>query len=259
MKVSGNTILITGGSSGIGFELCKQLSGQDNTIIITGRDKAKLDRAKKELPQLVTIASDVAKSDDIIALYNQVQQQFPKLNLLINNAGVMRTINFHEDKTTLDELTFEIEVNLKGTIRMVKQFLPLLKRQTNAAIVNVSSGLAFVPLPISPIYCATKAALHSFTQSLRVQLKNTAVKVFEVAPPATQTELLGDFDANDMKGITIMKVDDMVRQTLRGIADDRFEIRPGQSNQLKFMSRVAPDFILAQMSKTVDRMLATPG
>jgi uncharacterized oxidoreductase len=139
---------------------------------------------------------------------------------------------------------------------MVKKFLPHLKTKSEAAIVNVSSGLAFVPLPVSPVYCATKAGLHSFTLSLRVQLKKTKVKVFELAPPATQTELLGDFNAEDMKGVSIMKVEKMVEAAISGMQNDHYEIRPGQSNQLKIMSRVAPQFILNQMSRPVDRMLA---
>ena len=123
--------------------------------------------------------------------------------------------------------------------------------------MNVSSGLAFVPLPISPVYCATKAGLHSFTESLRVQLKSTKVKVFDLAPPATQTELLSNFNSEDMKGVSIMKVEDMVKVAVKGMQTDQFEIRPGQANQLKMMSRVAPGFILKQMSRSVDRMLGT--
>jgi uncharacterized oxidoreductase len=129
--------------------------------------------------------------------------------------------------------------------------------KSEAAILNVSSGLAFVPLPMSPVYCATKVGLHSFTESLREQLKNTKVKVFELSPPATQTEFLGDFDVEDMKGVSIMKVEDMVKVAVEGMQNDRFEIRPGQANQLKMMSRVAPGFILKQMSRSVDRMLRT--
>jgi uncharacterized oxidoreductase len=117
--------------------------------------------------------------------------------------------------------------------------------------------LAFVPLPISPVYCATKAGLHSFTESLRVQLRNTKVKVFDLAPPATQTELLYDFDVEDMKGASIMKVEDMVRVAVKGMQTNRLEIRPGQANQLKMMNRLAPGFILKQMSRSVDRMLRT--
>ena len=139
---------------------------------------------------------------------------------------------------------------------MVRQFLPYLKTRSEAAIINVTSALAFVPLPISPVYCATKAGLHSYTLSLRAQLKNTKVKVFELAPPATKTELIGSFSEEDMKGGSIMIVEDMVKMAVDGIKKDRWEIRPGQSNLLKMMSRIAPDFILKQLSKSVDRMLS---
>jgi uncharacterized oxidoreductase len=198
----------------------------------------------------------VSRISDIESLFTKVTHEFPALNVLINNAGVMRSINLHKEEGSLEDLTSEIDTNLKGPIRMVRKFLPQLKKMDSAAIVNLSSGLAFVPLPIAPIYCATKAAIHSFSLSLRAQLKNTKVKVFEIAPPATQTDLLGEFDSEDMSGASIMKVDDMVRASLKGLENDQFEIRPGQSNQLRFMSRLAPAFILAQMSKPVDRMLA---
>jgi uncharacterized oxidoreductase len=253
--MSGNTILITGGTSGIGFEFVKQLSPLDNTIIITGCDQAKLDKAKKAFPKIHTLKSDVRHAKDIVALCDQVTKQFPNLNIVINNAGIMKSVNMHDQSIDLDSLTEEIEINLNGTIRMCKQFLPHLKTKSEAAIVNVSSGLAFVPLPTSPVYCATKAALHSFTQSLRVQLKNTKIKVFELAPPATATELLGQFDPEDMKGASIMKVEDMVKVAVRGMGCDRYEIRPGQANQLKMMSRLAPEFILKQLSRPIDKML----
>jgi len=241
MKLTSNTILITGGASGIGYELTKQLAALGNTILITGRDQAKMDRAKAAFPKIHTFRSDVSDPKAIATLYEEVIKQFPELNILINNAGIMREINVHDKAGSLEDITREIEINLSGPIR----------------IMNVSSGLAFVPLPISPVYCATKAGLHSFTESLRVQLKNTKVRVFELAPPATQTELLDDFNSEDMKGVSIMKVEDMVKVAVKGMQTDRFEIRPGQANQLKMMSRVAPGFILKQMSRSVDRMLKT--
>jgi uncharacterized oxidoreductase len=255
MKLSSNTILITGGASGIGYELTKQLTTLGNTILITGRDQAKMDRAKAAFPKVHTFQISDPKA--IATLYEEVTKQFPELNILINNAGIMRKINVHDKAGSLEDITREIEINLSGPIRMVKQFLPHLKTKSEAAIMNVSSGLAFVPLPISPVYCATKAGLHSFTESLRVQLKNTKVKVFELAPPATQTELLGNFSFEDMKGASLMKVEDMVKVAVKGMQTDRLEIRPGQANQLKMMSRVAPGFILKQMSRSVDRMLRT--
>jgi uncharacterized oxidoreductase len=257
MKLTGSTILITGGAGGIGYELTKQFTALGNTILITGRDQAKMDRAKAAFPNIRTFRSDVSDPEAIATLYEQVTTQFPELNILINNAGIMREINVHDTAGSLDDITREIEINLSGPIRMVKQFLPHLKARSEAAIMNVSSGLAFVPLPIAPVYCATKAGLHSFTESLRVQLKHTTVKVFELAPPATQTELLDDFNFEDMKGVSIAKVEDMVKVAVKGMQSDRFEIRPGQSNQLRMMSRVAPGFILKQMSRSVDRMLGT--
>jgi uncharacterized oxidoreductase len=257
MKLSSNTILITGGASGIGYELTKQLTALGNKILITGRDQAKMDRAKAAFPKIHTFRSDVSDPKAIATLYEEVTKQFPELNILINNAGIMRKINVHDKAGSLEDITREIEINLSGPIRMVKQFLPHLKTKSEAAIMNVSSGLAFVPLPISPVYCATKAGLHSFTESLRVQLRNTKVKVFDLAPPATQTELLDDFNVEDMKGASIMKVEDMVKVAVKGMQTDRFEIRPGQANQLKMMNRLAPGFILKQMSRSVDRMLRT--
>jgi uncharacterized oxidoreductase len=257
MKLSGNTILITGGTSGIGFELAKQLRARGNKIVVTGRDEAKLKKAKEALPELATVRSDASAPKDIEALFEKVVREFPETNVLINNAGIMRSINLRDGSgSSLEELTREIETNLCGPIRMTEKFLPHLKSKAAAAVVNVSSGLAFVPLPASPVYCATKAGLHSFTLSLRVQLRDTRVQVFELAPPATQTELLGHFDEEDMKGVSIMKVEDMVSDALRGMESDRLEIRPGQANQLKLMSRLAPDFILKQMSRSAERMLA---
>lgn len=257
MKMSGNTILITGGSAGIGFEFASQLLARDNTVIVTGRDESRLQKAKAQLPRLHIVRSDVSLPAEIESLHKRVVAEFPGLNILLNNAGIMRRISLHDGGVGLESLTDEIDINLKGPMRMAKAFLTQLKKQDEAAIVNVSSGLAFVPLPISPIYCAAKAGLHSFTLSLRVQLKNTRVKVFEVAPPATATQLLsGTSRPDDLKGVSIMKVEEMVAASIKGLEADRPEIRPGQANQLKMMSRLAPGFILKQMSRSVDRLLA---
>jgi uncharacterized oxidoreductase len=255
MKMSGNTVLITGGTSGIGFEFAVQLLKQGNTVIITGRDQARLDAAKKKLPTLHTFQSDAGDPQAITALFENVVKQFPKLNVLINNAGFMRRLNLHDQDVDLEDLNREIETNLSGPIRMVKQFLSHLKRQESAAIMNVSSGLAFVPLPISPVYCAAKAGIHSFTQSLRVQLKNTKVKVYELAPPLTDTPLVDSFDPTDLAGSKAMNVSTMVGFAIREMERDNFEIRPGQSNALKLMNRIAPKFIFSQLSKSADNML----
>jgi uncharacterized oxidoreductase len=256
MKLDGNTILITGGGSGIGLELARQLIGRGNTVLITGRDTAKLERAATAIPGLHTMPSDVRRAEDIEALHARVMKDFASLNILINNAGVVRPRNFNVEGPALDDLSVEIDVNLTGPIKLTRRFLPQLKSKPNAAVVNIGSSLAFVPLPIMPVYCATKAAIHSFSLSLRVQLQPSGVKVFELMPPTTQTDLMNVFDPGDLKGVQIMAVDDLVKEALKGIERDRYEIRPGQSNQLRFMSRLAPDFIFAQLTKSVAKMLA---
>jgi short-subunit dehydrogenase involved in D-alanine esterification of teichoic acids len=139
MKLRSNTILITGGGSGIGYELTRQLTALGNTILITGRDQAKMDRAKAAFPNIHTFRSDVSDPKAIATLYEEVTKQFPKLNILINNAGIMREINIHDKAGSLEDITREIEINLSGPIRMVKQFLPHLKTKSEAAIMNVSS------------------------------------------------------------------------------------------------------------------------
>ena len=260
MKMSGNTILITGGTSGIGFELATQLQ-LGNTVLVTGRDRQSLEQAQRRLPGIYTFQSDVSDAKAIPVLFHAVIDKFPGLNVLINNAGIMRKINLLETaqdtENWLEDISREIDTDLTGTVRMVTQFLPHLKAQKNAAIVNVSSGLAFVPFPIAPIYCAAKAGVHSFTQSLRVQLKNTRIKVFELAPPVTETPLLaGNFHFDEVKGVHPMNVGKMVEDTIRGLRKNHLEIRPGRSNLLKLMSRVAPDFILNRLSKPVNAMLA---
>ena len=160
MKLTGRTVLITGGSSGIGQELAKQLLQRGNTVIVTGRNPERLDATARALPGVQVLTSDVSNPEDIVRLYESVTRRFPALDTLVNNAGIMRNLNLNLPRD-LHDICREIEINLCGPIRMVQQFLPHLQSRPNALIVNVSSGLAFVPLPIAPIYCATKAAMHS--------------------------------------------------------------------------------------------------
>jgi len=166
MELKNNTILITGGTSGFGLEFAKKLLGLGNTVIVTGRDEAKLALAAKILPGLHTFKSDVGDPKAIEDLCEKVTREFPQLNVLINNAGEMRRISLHNTLIDLTDISREVETNLMGPIRMVQAFLPHLKQQESAAILNVTSGLALIPYPISPIYGATKAGLRSYTKSL---------------------------------------------------------------------------------------------
>jgi uncharacterized oxidoreductase len=247
MKLENKTVLITGGTSGIGLELAWQLLQRKNTVIVTGRDLEKLDAAKRIFPKIHIFESDVSDPNAIKTLYKNVRAQFPDLDMLVNNAGIMRNLKLNDDRD-LNDVTREIEVNLSGTVRMVQQFLPHLKTRPNALIVNVSSGLAFIPLPISPVYCATKAAIHSYTQSLRIQLDGTSVTVVELAPPGTETPLFRGEFAAEMAGQKGMNVELLVKQAIAGIEAGKLEIRPGLSNVLKIMSRIAPQFMLKQMA-----------
>lgn len=191
MNVSAKTVLITGGTRGIGLELARRFLAMVNVVIVTGRDEAGLQAAQRELPDVKAIRSDVGRPEDIVRLHEQLMQEFPTLDILVNNAGIMRNIELSEPRS-LDDVALEVDVDLNGPIKMVQQFLPHLLSRPQAMIVNISSGLAFVPFPASPVYSAAKAGLHAYTRVLRVQLKNTSLKVIEIAPPSTDTALFNN-------------------------------------------------------------------
>ena len=249
MKLEQRVILITGGSSGMGLELARQLLAGRNTVIITGRDQGKLDRAKRDLPGIHTFVSDVSDPAAITDLYDSVIAAFPKLDTLINNAGIMRIQKFAQGKG-LDDITQEIDICLSGPIRMIKEFLPHLRTCSSALIVNVSSGSALIPFPVSPVYSAAKAALHSFTESLRVQMKGTGVSIVELIPPGVETPLYrSEAFAREMHLPKGMDAKVFARKAIAGIEAGKPEVRPGLANVLKVMSRVAPGLMLSQMAK----------
>ena len=251
MKLENRTILITGGTSGIGLELARQLLVRGNTVLVTGRDESRLEATRQAVPGLHVYRSDVSDPAAISSLFDTATAAFPRLDVLINNAGIMRNLSVNEPHDLYD-ITREIDINLSGPIRMIQKFLPHLKAQKASAIINVSSGLAFVPMPISPVYCATKAALHSFTQSLRVQLKGTSVTVVELAPPAVETPLFrGPEFEEEVKGQTGMDAAVLARIAIAKIAADKLEVRPGLANVLAIMSRLAPTLMFNQLAKTV--------
>lgn len=248
MRLTQKTILITGGSSGIGRELARELLKRGNDVIITGRNAERLEATVKAMPGLRAFCSDLSDTEAIRQLHKDVVARFPKLDVLINNAGIMRNIDLL-DAHDLSDLTTEIDIALAGPIQMVQQFLPHLQKQNDAAIVNITSGLAFVPMPLSPIYCAAKAGLHSFTQSLRSQLKGSTVSVFEIAPPGVETPLFRAEFAEEMKNQKGMPVAEVVEHIIAGIEKNKSDIRPGLARVLYLMSRLAPAFIFGQLAK----------
>ncbi|MFZ2031134.1 MAG: SDR family NAD(P)-dependent oxidoreductase [Vitreimonas sp.] len=238
MQMSQNTILITGGTSGIGYALAVELLKRQNTILITGRSEERLAAARQSLPGVHAFICDQSDPAAIARLYSETTAAFPALNVLINNAGIGRKLNLNDTSGALEDLEREIKANFTGPVQLVKQFLPQLKRQSASLIVNVTSGLAFVPLPLKPIYCATKAAMHSYTQSLRVQLKRTAVKVVELAPPAVKTEF--NKGQEELNTAAAMDVTKFAKAAVRGLEQGRDEVTPGMTPIIHLIARINP-------------------
>jgi len=197
MKTTDNTILITGGGSGIGRGLAEAFHRLGNQVIIAGRGQRTLGETTAANPGMKSLTLDVSDPKSIQSFAAQLTKDYPSLNVLINNAGMMRPENLLEQQNDLSDAETTIATNLLGPIRLTAELLPLFRKQPHATIMNVSSGLAFVPLAMTPTYCATKAAIHSYTQSLRYQLKATNIEVIELIPPYVQTTLMGDRQAND--------------------------------------------------------------
>lgn len=190
MDTRNDTILITGGGSGIGKAMAEALHARGARVIIAGRRQSALDAVAAANPGMSTAVLDVENPEDIIAFAARVTADHPDLNVVINNAGIMVAENLNADVIDMSVAEQIIAINLLGTIRLTAALLPHLKTKASATIVTVSSGLAFVPLAMTPTYNATKAAIHSWTQSLRHQFKDTSIKVVEWAPPAVATDLM---------------------------------------------------------------------
>lgn len=243
MDIKNSTILITGGTSGIGLELVKQLTEQGANIIVTGRNLDALSKTKAQFPKVHVFQSDASNPKDIEKLYTVVTHQFPKLNIIINNAGSMRLIDVQDTSLDLENIVREINLNLSGTIQMVHQFLQHLLKQPSAAIVNVSSGIAFMAYSAAPIYSATKAGVHAYTQALRMQLEDTNVKIFELIPPGVNTNLQNDWKVHPNPR-QMMDVDKLVNVAVNGLKNDTLEIKPFLVKILKIMSRIAPKMLM---------------
>ena len=208
MKVTGNTILITGGGSGLGRGLAEAFHKRGNTVIIAGRRKEVLDQVAAANPGIVGVQLDVQSEASINAFAAELTAKYPALNVLINMAGIMKTEQIIDPKAAEET----INTNLLAPIRLTAALLPTLQKQPSATIMNVSSGLAFTPLALTPTYSATKAAIHSWSQSLRYQLKGSSVEVLELAPPYVQTELLGPHQKSDPRA---MPLDAFIDETMQ--------------------------------------------
>ncbi|HLW52553.1 MAG TPA: SDR family oxidoreductase [Candidatus Angelobacter sp.] len=209
MQLSGNTILITGGGSGIGRGLAEAFHGEGNQVIIAGRRKSVLDETVAANQGMKSAVLDIESADGIRRFAEKLRADFPALNVVIHNAGIMRPESISNGEVADAEAI--IATNLLGPIRLNAALLPHLLKQRQATIMTVSSGLAFVPLAMTPTYCATKAAIHSYSQSLRYRLQGTAVQVLELIPPYVQTELMGAHQAGDPNA---MPLNDFISETM---------------------------------------------
>lgn len=245
MEIANNTILITGGASGIGLAFAIRFLEAGNQVIICGRRQSKLEEVLRKYPGIHTRVCDVASEEDRTSLVKWVLETFPQINVLINNAGIQRRVDMlqsEEWKATREEIV----VNLEAPIHLTRLLIPHLLKQPTPAIVNVTSGLSFFPKADTPVYSATKAGLHSFTLSLRHQLMATPIKVVEVIPPAVDTDLGG-------VGLHTWGVplDEFADAIFAGLKDKKLEVAYGLSDKASQASRAELDAMFRQLNKAV--------
>ncbi|NSL90955.1 SDR family NAD(P)-dependent oxidoreductase [Chitinophaga sp. Mgbs1] len=241
MKTSNNTVLITGGSAGIGLELARTLQQQGNTVIITGRDTGRLEQAAAAIPGIITIACDVTLHTDVKRLLRILEQEYPQLNILINNAGKAYTYRLSDRADAMEKAADEMLTNYFSVIQLTEMLLPLLGRQPEAAIVQVSSIVAFAPSANIPTYAASKAALHSYTQSLRLSV--APIRVFELMPPLVNTAFSRDIGGSN--GIPPQQV---AAEFLAALAADVYEIHVGNTAQFYQLHLTSPETALQTMN-----------
>ena len=245
MNLSGNTILITGGGTGIGRGLAEAFHQQGNQVVIAGRRQSVLDDTTRANPGMRALPLDIENPDDLQRFVAEVKAEFPALNVLINNAGIMRAEDLKAGTESLAIAEQTIAINLLGTLRLTAALLPQLLAQPEAAVMTVSSGLAMVPIAGVPTYNATKAAIHSWTQSLRYQLRDTSVEVLEICPPYVQTELFTPGGATDSRA---MPLPEYIAETMEQIKN------PPPSGEI-LVERVKP-LRFAERNGNVDEMFA---
>lgn len=244
MKTTNNTVLISGGSAGIGLEIAKLLSEKGNKVIITGRNEARLQQAASQLKSVSTIVSDVSNAGDVENLVSQIKSEFPDLNMVINNAGRALVYDITEENVNaFEKAEDEMLTNYLSIIRLNEKLLPVLKTNDNPTIVNVSSVVAFVPGALAT-YSASKAALHSYTRYLRLALKNANVKVFELMPPLVDTEFSAPIGGKN--GIPASFV---AEQFIAGLEEDNYEIRVGQTEDIYRLYLSSPEDALLAMNQ----------
>jgi len=253
MVITGNTVLITGGATGIGYALAESFLEAGNKVIICGRREEKLLSAQKRHPEFKIRVCDVSDENGRESLLAWIVSNCKDMNVLINNAGIQRDIDFTKGVEDLKKGGDEIKINLEAPIYLSALFTPFLANRQGAAIINVSSGLAFLPMARMPVYCATKAALHTFCLSLRHQLSRVGIRVFEIIPPMIlDTELNLEGRANRGRRGMNMKTptsEEFAAAVMKGLANDESEIGYGMGDEFKTASRADLERRFEQMNR----------
>ena len=253
VNTSDNTILITGGGSGIGRALAEAFHRLGNDVIIAGRNEKALEATTAANGGMRSAVLDVSDPKSIQSFAARAPEDYPSLNVLLNNAGIMRPEDLRGEAFDLSTAEATVATNLLGPIRLTSALLPLLQRQRHATVITVSSGLAFVPLAMTPTYCATKAAIHSYSQSLRYQLKETNVEVIEIIPPYVQTTLMGERQANDPQAMPLDEFIAEVMQILQTQSDVK-EVCVKRVHPLRFAAEAGQEQYEAFFHEFNDRM-----
>ncbi|UII26930.1 SDR family NAD(P)-dependent oxidoreductase [Fulvivirga maritima] len=233
MNIKNNTVLVTGGGSGIGLEIAKYFYDHGSEVIICGRRAEVLEEARGAMPNLHILVCDLSNAEERVRLVENILVDFPQLNILVNNAGMQQFINLNElHSAEWGYLQTEIQINLEAPIHLTALLLSHLREKSNANIINITSGLGFVPYAAVPIYSATKAGIHSFTLSLRHQLKNSGIGVLEIIPPAVNTDLGG-------KGLHTYGVDvkEFTLSVMNRLVNDEMEVGFGSSEEVRFFGK----------------------
>lgn len=243
-------MLITGGATGIGFALAEAFVQAGSEVILCGRRTSKLQEAKSKIPSAHIRKCDVSVESERKKLCHWSTTSFPSLDILVNNAGIQRQIDFTSPEITkrISPADDELAINLESTIRLCALFAPKFLVKKRSAIVNISSGLAFVPIAEMPIYCATKAAIHSFTTSLRHQFRETAVRVFEAIPPTTDTELDASFAGEEEQAYRGISPQEVAAAIIDGLKEDTEEITIGQAQGLRKAAMQDPEQIFNRLN-----------
>lgn len=242
MKLAGKKILITGGTSGIGYALVQSLAAKNNDIIVIARNPINLEKVKSEFPNVRTYKCSLGNKIDLETTFSEIVDNHPDISVVINNAGIQATPTFLDKDFNFDSIENEINVNLIAPIRICALMLgPLLNLKTPAAIVNITSGLGLYPKKNSAVYCATKAGLHNFTQSFRYQLEETQVNVFEAIMPLVDTPMTHG------RGKGKISPDSAANAIIKGIEDNDEEIYVGKTKLIPLVSRISPNLMAAIM------------